>query len=131
MLRINTIKRVALPDTSLAFCVATHVGTFLSRRKVVSVSHAATVDKQLATLSGCVVEEAWKVSLAKSWLTGKTATACRALKVDKKTNKLIFRASLCSACGLTRRVSKTGTRGRCALLTCGFDFLYGSQHGLI
>lgn len=130
MLSINTIKRVALPDTSLAFCVATHVGTFLSRRKVVSVSHAATVDKLLSTLSGCVVEEAWKVSLANSWLTGKIATACRALKVDKKTNKLFFRAILCSACGLTR-VSKTSTRGKCALLTCGFDFLYGSQHGLI
>lgn len=58
MLSINAIKRLALLDTSLAFCVATNVGTFLSRTKVVSVSQAATVDKLLAPLTVFVVEEA-------------------------------------------------------------------------
>lgn len=58
MLSINAIKRLALLDTSLAFYVATNVGTFLSRTKVVSVSRAATVDKLLAPLTVFVVEEA-------------------------------------------------------------------------
>lgn len=58
------IKRVALPDTSLAFYAVTSVKTLLFRLKVVWISQAATVDKLLAPFSGFVVEEARKISLA-------------------------------------------------------------------
>jgi len=79
---------VSLPDISLAYYVVTNVPTFLSRQKVVSVSQATTVDKLLALFSSFVVEEAWKISLAISWIIRMTTTVSRAFKIEKETNSL-------------------------------------------
>jgi len=120
---------VALPDTSLAFCFATNVRTFLFRQKVVSVSQATTVDELLTLFSSFVVEEAWKISLAKSWIFRKTTTVSRALKIEKETNSLVFEQFYTQRAGRPVFV-KIAFMGKCALLICGFDFSMALSFGL-
>ena len=110
MLGINTIKLVALLDP-VALHAETSVPTFLFRHKIVSVSQAATVDKLLAPLSGFVVEEARKISLAKSRVWGKTATASRALKIEKETKSLLFSSAILYPACRWASVSKNSTNG--------------------
>lgn len=118
---INTIKLLALLDSSLAFHAVTSVQTFLFRRKPVSVSQAATVDKVLALLSGIVVIEARKISLAKSWITGKATTGSQALKIKKQTKSLFLEQFYTQLAGGSAFLKITLTR-KCALLICRFDF---------
>ena len=96
--------------TPLAFYAETSVQTFLFRRKIVSVSQAATVDKLLAPLSGFVIEEAWKISHAKSWISGKTTTASRALKERKSKIADVFYSNFFPACRWAS-VSNNSTHG--------------------
>lgn len=128
---INTIKRVALPDSSLAFHAVTSVQTFLFRRKPVSVSQAATVDKVLALLSGIVVIEARKISLAKSWITGKATTGSQALKIEKETNSLFleqFYTQLLAGGSVFLKITLTK---KCAPLICRFDIFMALSSVLI
>lgn len=113
----------------IAFYVATNVRTFLPRQKVVSVSQAATVGKLLAPLRGSVVEEAWKISPAKSWMIGKTTTASRALKIEKETNSLVLGQFYTQRAGGPVFL-KIALIGKCALLICGFDFFMALSLGL-
>jgi len=115
---INTIKLLV---SSLAFHAVTSVQTFLFRRKPVSVSHAATVDEVLALLSGIVVIEARKISLAKSWITGKATTGSQALKIEKETKSLFLEQFYNQLAGGSVFLKITITR-KCAPLICRFDF---------
>jgi len=115
---INTIKLLV---SSLAFHAVTSVQTFLFRRKPVSVSQAATVDKVLALLSGIVVIEARKISHAKSWITGKATTRSQALKIEKETKSLVLEQFYTQLAGGSVFLKITITR-KCALLICRFDF---------